>query len=118
MKQAIANIKNDFVIVPVDKASNYFAIICQKLYCDILSKELQTTNTYEKAHIEENSLIENIEERILKNFNIKINDNDKKLPFLYCPVKFHKNPQKPRFIAGVARCRTRIAATNLSLILG
>ena len=34
LKQAIANLKNEFVIVPVDKA-NYFAIICQKLYCDI-----------------------------------------------------------------------------------
>ena len=118
MKQAIANIQNEFIIVPVDKASNNFAIICQKLYCDILSKELQTTNTYEKAHIEENSLIENIEERILKKFNIKINDNDKQFPFLYWTIKFHKNPPKPRFIAGAARCPTRIAATDLSLILG
>ena len=42
IKQAIANLKNEFVIVPVDKANNNFAIICQKLYCDILKRELCT----------------------------------------------------------------------------
>jgi hypothetical protein len=36
--QAIANIKKDFVIVPIDKGKNNFAIICQKLYCDVLTK--------------------------------------------------------------------------------
>jgi hypothetical protein len=48
MKQVIANIQNEFVIVPDDKAINNFSIICQKLFCDILSKELLTTNTYER----------------------------------------------------------------------
>ena len=42
--------------------------------------------------------------------------NDLKFPFLYWTVKFHKNPPKPRFIAGAAKCPTRIAATDLSLI--
>ena len=117
IKQAIANLKNEFVIVPVDKANNNFAIICQKLYCDILKRELCTTNVYEKVNIEDENLIEKTEEILFKNFNIKINDNDKKFPFLYWTVKFHKNPPKPRFIAGAAKCPTRIAATDLSLIL-
>ena len=46
IKQAIANLKIEFVIVPVDKANNNFAIICQRLYCDILNRELCTTNVY------------------------------------------------------------------------
>ena len=66
MKQAIANIQNEFVIVPVDKASNNFPIICQKLYCDILSKEILSANVYKKDNLEENTLIENIEEIIWK----------------------------------------------------
>ena len=71
---------------------------------------------YQKSyvHLENNSLIENIEERISNKFNIKI--NDKKFPFLYLTVNFHKNSPKPHFIAGVVMCLTRIAATDLSLI--
>ena len=81
--------------MPVDKANNNFAIICQKLYCDILKRELCTTNVYEKVNLEDENLIEKTEEILFKNFNIKINDNDKKFPFLYWTVKFHKNPPKP-----------------------
>ena len=101
----------------MDKANNNFAIICQKLYCDILKRELCTTNVYKKVNLEDENLIEKTEEILFKNFNFKINDNDKKFPFLYWTVKFHKNPPKPRFIAGAAKCPTRIAATHLSLIL-
>ena len=57
------------------------------------------------------------EEIPLKKFNTKINENDKKFPFLYWTVKFYKNPPKPRFFAGAAKRPTRIAATDLSLIL-
>ena len=53
VKQAIANLQNEFVIVPVDKANNNFAIICQKLYCDILKRELCKTNVYEKVNLED-----------------------------------------------------------------
>ena len=53
IKQAIANLQNEFVIVPVDKANNNFAIICQKLYCDVLTMELCTTNVYEKVNLED-----------------------------------------------------------------
>ena len=118
IKQAIDNIKRDFVIVPIDKANNNFAIICQKLYCDVLTKELSTTNTYKKVQDVNNSLLIGIEDILFKKFNIKVNDNDKNFPFLYWTAKFHKNPPKPRFIAGAARCPTRVAATDLSCILG
>ena len=111
IKQAIANLQNEFVIVPVDKANNKLAIICQKLYCDVLTRELCKTNVYEKVNLEDENLIEKTEELLLKKFNIRINDNDKKFPFLYWTVT------KPRLIAGAARRPTRIATTKLSLIL-
>ena len=71
IKQAIANLKNKFVIVPVDKANNNFAIICQKLYCDILKRELCITNVYEKVNIEDENLIEKNEQILLKNLILK-----------------------------------------------
>jgi len=117
IKQAIDNLKNEFVIVPVDEAHNNFVIICQKLFCDILKREWWTTNVYEKVNIEEENLTEKTEEILFKNFNIKINNNDKTFSFLYWTVKFHKNLPKPRFIAGTAKCPTRIAGADLSLIL-
>ena len=70
----------------------------------ILKRELCTTNVYENVNLEDKNLIEKTEEILLKKFNIKINDNDKKFPFLYWTVKFHKNPPKPRFIAGAVKC--------------
>ena len=118
IKQAIAKLHNEFVIVPVDKANNNFAIdLSEAVLWYALTRELCTTNVYEKVNLENENLIEKIEEIHLKKFNIRINDNDKKFPFLYWTVKFHKNPPKPWFIAGAARCPARIAATDLSLIL-
>ena len=35
IKQAIANIHNEFAFVLVDKANNDVAIICQRLYYDV-----------------------------------------------------------------------------------
>ena len=101
----------------VDKANNNFAIICQELYCGVLKRDLCTTNVYKKVNLEDENLIEKTEETLFKKFKIKINNNDKKFPFLYWTVKSHKNPPKPQFIAGAAKCPTHIAATDLSLIL-
>ena len=44
IKQARNKLQNDFAILRVDKANTNFAIICQKLYCDVLASELFTTN--------------------------------------------------------------------------
>ena len=54
--------------MPVDKANNNFAIICQKLYCDILKTELCTTNVYEKVNLEDENLIEKTEKILFKKF--------------------------------------------------
>ena len=83
----------------------------------LLTRELCTTNVYKKVNLEDENLIEKTEEILKKKFYIRINDNYKKFPFLYWTVKFHKNPPKPRFIAGAAKCPTRIAAIDPSLIL-
>ena len=63
--------------MPVDKANNNFAIIGQKLYCNVLTRELCTTNVYEKVNLEGENLIEKTEEILSEKFNIVINDNDK-----------------------------------------
>ena len=97
--------------MPVDKASNNFAIICQKLYCDVLTRELYTTNVFEKMNLEDDKLIESTEGIL---FDIRINDNDKKFSLLYWTVNFHKNLPKPRFIAGVTIRPTRILRETIN----
>jgi len=58
----MTNLQNEFVIVPEDKANNNFAIICQELYCDVLTRESCMTNVYEKVNLEDENLIEKTEE--------------------------------------------------------
>ena len=56
----------------MDKANHNFAIICQKLYCDILVRELCTTYVYEKVNLEDENLIEKTEEILIKNLVLKL----------------------------------------------
>ena len=43
IKQYLKKLHDRFVLVPVDKASNNFAIICKKFYIEVLMKELGIT---------------------------------------------------------------------------
>ena len=42
----LSELHNQFVLVPVDKASKNVAIICKSFYLQIIHKELQSENIY------------------------------------------------------------------------
>ena len=50
----------------MDKANNNSAVICQKLYCDVLTSELCMANVYEKVNLQDENLFEKTEEILLK----------------------------------------------------
>lgn len=111
-KSELTRLQRCFVFVPTDKASGNIALVCKRLYCDILRKEL-SNNTYETCVHDANDVIaahtEFLEDRKLA---VK-----PRLPYLYCTPKFHKDPVKFRFISGSACCTTKQLSVMLSHML-
>ena len=121
IKDSIDALHKHFVIVPVDKASNNFAVICKKFYVNILLKELgfdllSLTPVGNVTYSVSSEAVDEITDRhssIVKTFNVTCSDDYKKLPKVFCTPKFHKIPYKFRFIAGARKC----TGTNLSIVL-
>ncbi len=119
----IRKLQDRFVIVPIDKAGNNFAVICKSLYLSILLKELgfhenmiQGNDVYEVIEITQEELIEK-HKQILKQFGIRMSKINNYVPNLYWTAKLHKNPYKSRFIAGAAKSTMKQLSKELALVL-
>ena len=121
LDESIKCMHDHFVIVPVDKAANNFAVICKKLYINIMLEELgfdlnslvPVGNATYSVSSEGSSEIVDRHCSLVKSFGINCSDDCKKLPKLFCIPKFHKSPYKFRFIAGARKC----TSTQLSVVL-
>ena len=97
-----------FVIVPVDKASNNFAVICKKFYIEVLMKELGFCNgeivgnaVYKHVTITDTRFFsEQIEANLIHQNTLEVENH--RIPLLYWTSKQHKNPYKFRFISGAS----------------
>ena len=49
VKKSLAELHKDFVIAPIDKASNNVSIVCKKFYIDTLIAEIQNSYTFEPS---------------------------------------------------------------------
>jgi len=98
MCSVIKQLKEIFVIGPVDKAQHNLSFICKRFYQHVLSKEFSG---------EAYSVVKDLTaEQILKTHRAW-NDKHKyshvdAFPYLYWIGKFHKYPPKARLIAGVS----------------
>ena len=118
VKNYLSELHKRFVIVPVDKAANNFAVICKKYYLDVLHTELNTNSSYEKCIDKTAEIIfDDHAEFLTNNFGIKIDDSDKHIPYLYWTSKQHKDPFKHRYIAGAYRCTTSSLSKDLAAVL-
>ena len=120
----IEDLHDRFVIVPIDKASNNFGIVCKKFYLDTVKKELGISDegiignkVYKPVHQNEEEIFQYHEKTLLQNFGIKLTDANRNIPLLYWTSKQHKNPYKFRFIAGASHCYNKQLAIELSLAL-
>ena len=114
VQQDLEILKQKFVFVPVDKASNNVAIICKKYYLQSLSNELHNTLTFRLDNSSEEEVIANHQSVIEKEFHIKIGNDNKSLPFLYWLPKFHKKVVGFRYITAGTNCSTK----SLSICVG
>lgn len=108
--KALEDLHNQFVIVPIDKASSNIALVCKRFYAEVLMKELgllgqSACDTYEKVENRtEKQLIEEDCKTLNTKFNLPVPEASKKLPHIYWIPKLHKNPIKFRFIIAAPDC--------------
>ena len=79
VKKSLAELHEDFVIAPIDKASNNVSIVCKQFYIDTLKGEIENSDTFEPSLKTQQSI-----------FNEHKSYYDK--------VKNLENPPKQRFI--------------------
>lgn len=92
---AVKNLQKNFIITPVDKASNNYAFICKKFYLSLLDNELNSSNTYKLSKLDYSSACKKI---IAFNKYFNINNSCIKFPYITITPKFHKTPLAFRFI--------------------
>ena len=124
VKTYLKKLHERFVIVPVDKASNNYAIICKVFYIKVLMNEM---GVIDKDNISGNSVYQQVplnldiffknqeqENMLLGN---SLEEENKHIPLLYWTSKQHKNPYKFRFIAGASHSTNKTVSKEVSLAL-
>lgn len=95
-KDYIRDLHSKYVICPVDKAANNFAIICKSFYRNLVIGELNDPITYTACTQKTNVL----HKKFIAFFKLVKHPCPKffSLPFLFATPKFHKSPVKFRFV--------------------
>ena len=104
-----------FVFVSTDKAANNVTIMCKKLYVSLIQNELKSS-TFEHVDKTVDSIFTEHSE-FMNKYGIKMEDNNKKLPFLYITPKQHKSPIGFRFITSGNACTLQQLSVYLGICL-
>lgn len=123
----IKQLKNRYVITPLDKANNNYGIICKKLYIETINKELGIkpnnviypiigNNTYQLSNYTKEHILKR-HEKINENFKLQNKDDKQTIPYIYANPKLHKNPYKFRFITGAYNSSIKELSVELHKIL-
>ena len=110
---------SNFVLVPIDKASNNIAIICKCFYIERLLSEVglseKTSNTCDIS-TEKPELIVDTNIHLCKSLNISVTEKMYCLPFMYWMPKMHYQSSRARFIVASAVCSTKPISNIVSII--
>ena len=110
----LSHLHDQFVLVPVDKASKNVAIICKSFYLQIIYIELQSETIYKHLPLTNEEEIIQSHLNFTNQFNCGNITSFNKLPSIHMIPKFHKDPIKFRFIVASKKCST----TPLSSAIG
>ena len=115
----LEKLQQQFVLVPIDKASNNIAFICKYFYIRRILDEVGVTslpsNTYKKCDKDIQSIIEN-NIQICDKFRLKVEERCETLPIMYWMPKMHKKPSGARFIVASSKCSTKPLSKTISYI--
>ena len=111
VKSDLKNLHSDFVLVPTDKASSNISIVCKKYYHECMVTEL-SSDVYEHVQQSESDIsCRHVKE--MNDLDIKIEEENNALPFIYNTIKQHKNPASNRFIVSGKKCSTKALSKQL-----
>ena len=120
-QSSLKKLQEQYVIVPIDKASGNIALVCKRFYAQVLTSELGlTTNgttTYQREIFSVDQITNRHENELVKKFGIKLQSSQKLLPHIYWLPKLPKDPTKFRFIIAAANCSIKPLAKDLTIIL-
>ena len=111
----LAELHENFVLVPTDKAANNITVVCKKFYLNLIRKEL-SSKTFVPVDKPVTSIIESHAAFLLKH-GIEIDGNNFKLPSIYITPKQHKSPVGFRVITSGNRCSLQQLSVYLSICL-
>ena len=113
-----------FVFVPVDKASNNFAVVCKTFYIQVLMKELGINKKGMISGNEVYKFVPMTQRQFFKQqeaennaLGYELDEENRHIPLLYWTSKQHKNPYKFRFISGASHCPNKNISIDVSLAL-
>ena len=92
-KSALRDLQNDFVLTPIDKASNNIGIVCKQYYLNVMENEIVASNTFQRLNKTEQDVLGEIHSSGHTTSKDKL-----RLPMLYASVKMHKDPVGFRYI--------------------
>ena len=115
----LKELHNQFVIVPIDKASSNVAFVCKRFYAKILLTEMgllsEPSDTYKRINNLTIPLCITKHEELLKNtFKIKVDKDFLTLPTAYWIPKMHKTPLGFRFIIASKRCVNKLLSKHVT----
>ena len=115
----IEQLHRDFVIVPIDKASNNFAFICKYFYITKILQEVGINSapcqTYRVVEDTKENIISN-NKKFCNKFDLQVVQDFQSLPIMYWMPKLHKNPIGSRFIIASKKCSTKPLSTVISRV--
>ena len=109
---SLKQLKDRFVICPIDKATGNIALVCKRFYALVLANELGLVNnvdntvgrTYEVINGNSTEVFDQHISDLKGIFNISFDEVNKCLPNMYWLPKMHKTPSKARFIVAAPIC--------------
>ena len=115
----LEDLQQQFVIVPIDKASNNIAFVCKAYYIKRILDEVGVSdlpsNTYKICNRDiQNVVQDNVQ--ICDKFRLKVEEGYETLPIMYWMPKMHKNPSGARFIVASSKCSTKPLSKSISYI--
>ena len=119
-KKCLEKLQHNYIMVPIDKASNNVAFICKRYYAIVILNELGFFNTpsptYEPVLIPLANLVAQQTKLLENNFRIKTEDDFKHIPSIYGMPKMHKTPIKFRFIIASKFCTAKKLSKYVAVV--
>ena len=110
--ECLKELKENFVLTPVDKAASNISFTCKKYYIKTVLTEVgiwPASDNFTYTPVTSTNKQDILDSQFNFNLQYNIRDNLKinELPYIYAIPKFHKTPVKFRFIISSSKCQTK-----------